>query len=89
MREQDQAFNVYRGGLAKLTGQGLYTQNPFLAISERWCYVDPAGLPFSDSYAPPAGSAVFYLVTTTAAGFEGALGFDSENNLRPNDNPCP
>ena len=89
VRPEDQAYNVYRGGLSKLRSQGLYTQITILPISEHWCFVDPASLPFSDSYVPVPGAGVIYLVTVTTAGFEGSLGFDSENNLRPNDVPCP
>jgi hypothetical protein len=89
VRAEDQAFNLYRGALSKVKAQGVYTQNPFLAAVERWCYIDPLGLPVSDPYVPGPGAAVVYLVTTTTAGFEGTLGFDSDNGLRPNDNPCP
>jgi hypothetical protein len=89
IRELDQFFNVYRGSLATLRGSGVYTQNPILAVPERWCQIDPASLPFSDGYVPQTNKGVFYMVTTVTAGFEGSLGFDSSNNLRPNDFPCP
>ena len=89
MFAEGQAYNLYRGSLDQLKGGAPYTQNPALPMPEQFCYIDPGDRPFVDSYAPPSGRAVFYLVTVTSAGFEGSLGQDSEGRLRLSDYPCP
>jgi hypothetical protein len=82
------SWNVYRGALAVLFVSGEYTQQPGSdPLAERWCDL---GSPFlQDPMIPSVGPAAFYLVTGSDQGVEGDLGTDSEQNVRPNANPCP
>ncbi len=71
-------YNVYRGAIPGLSS-GAYGA----------CFVQ--GLPspaFSDPANPPAGQALFYLVTGVHAGVEGILGIDSDGRVEPNNTPC-
>jgi subtilisin family serine protease len=73
------AYNVYRGTIPGLSATDYGT-----------CFL--AGLPspsFSDSAAPAAGQAFFYLVAGERGGVEGFLGTDSDGRIRPNTAPCP
>ena len=83
-----ESFNLYRGDLSVLKSSGLYTQDPALVpLADRQCgLVDTA---VSDSFDPPLGKCVFYLVTGVHLGVEGSLGTNSAGTPRPNDNPCP
>ena len=81
------AFHLYRGDLAVLRADGLYTQDPSGPNAARFCSLSAASS--ADAYVPPPGQAVFYLVSGVAAGVERSLGRDGEDNERPNANPCP
>ncbi|HJQ99514.1 MAG TPA: right-handed parallel beta-helix repeat-containing protein [Candidatus Polarisedimenticolaceae bacterium] len=84
------AFNIYRGSLARLRSTGQYTQDPLAEpLAARFCSVTAAQLPFPDLYVPPAGQSVFYLATAVIDGWEGPLGPDRFGLPRPNDNSCP
>jgi hypothetical protein len=77
------SFNLYRGDLLLLPQ---YTQDPTTSLAAQFC-----GEPNSfklDSYLPPVGRVVHYLVTGVADG-ETGLGVDSSGSLRPHDWPCP
>ena len=81
-------FNLYRGDLAVLRSEGVYTQDPAaVPLASRVCEVDGDYAP--DGVALQPGQAVFYLVTGNGAGGESALGTDSAGNPRPNAHPCP
>jgi hypothetical protein len=81
-------WNAYRGDLAVLASDGLYTQEPGSnPLAARDC-----GLPgtfVTDAVDPDPGATAFYLVTGVADGIEGGLGQDSAGEPRPNDHPCP
>lgn len=80
-------FNLYRGDLAVLRGGGAYTQDPTATHVDRWCGLTSAIA--GDTYTPPAGAALYYLVTGVAAGIEGALGWGPDGGGNPNEHPCP
>jgi hypothetical protein len=83
-----ESFNEYRGDLAILRGQGLYTQDPALVpLAIRNCGLTDAFV--VDGPDPGPDEAVFYLVTRVRGGVESSLGTDSNQNDRPNANPCP
>lgn len=82
------AWNLYRGSLAVLLAEGVYTQapgsNPLAAAV--------CGLPLpgaSDAVVPAPGQAALFLATGTNAMGESGLGEDSAGRPRPHDNPCP
>jgi hypothetical protein len=81
------SFNLYRGDLGVLRAGGPYTQDPTTASADRSCGMTAATA--GDGYAPPAGEAVYYLVTGVAGGIEGSLGPAPDGSDRPNDYPCP
>jgi hypothetical protein len=81
------AFHLYRGDLALLRSDRLYTQDPGSAAAERFCGLASAGA--TDGYLPPPDAAVFYVLSGEIAGVEQSLGRDSDGNERPNANPCP
>jgi hypothetical protein len=84
---QATTYHLYRGGLAKLVAEGLYTQDPAgSADAERFCFL--AGTEHADAYEPGSGQVVFYIVTADDGSFEGTLGKDGAGQVRPNDNPC-
>ena len=85
----DQAYNLYRGALSILMGNGSYTQPVFLPVPEQFCEVLPEALPYVDSYRPATNATIIYMVTTVTAAYEGSLGQTSSGEVRPNDNPCP
>jgi len=91
VREGETHFNVYRSEMDILRGQGQYTQDPDRALTETYCGVLPSALPFSDSFTPPPGKMVFFMVTLTDSrqGYEGSLGVNWQNALRPNHFACP
>lgn len=85
-----ESYNLYRGSLERLKSTGEYTQDPLVEpMAEQFCNILPAELPFTDSFEPAQGTAVFYLVTVVIGDWEGPLGTDYSGLLRPNDNPCP
>ena len=80
-------WNVYRGDLAVLVAQGLYTQAPGSnPLAARIC--NTASSTFTDGGAPAPGKVAFYLVTGVRQGVESTLGLDSSGVERRNDNPC-
>ncbi len=80
-------YNLYRGDLEVLRTSGQYTQDPRLVpLASRTCHHVLWGMP--DSFAPPLGTAVFYLVTGRENFAEGGLGNDGEGRPRPNPAPC-
>jgi hypothetical protein len=79
-------WNVYRGDLAVLAEQGVYTQAPGSnPLAARICNV---GTSTYDGGVVTPGQAAFYLVTGVRHGAEGTLGEDSAGVERPNANPC-
>jgi len=81
-------FNLYRGDLAVLKQSGVYTQNPAtVPMAARVCGLTRVTM--ADPLVPPAGRAVFFLVTGVRGGVEGSLGTNSAGAERPNSNPCP
>jgi hypothetical protein len=81
-------WNCYRGDLAVLLSEGLYTQltgSNDLAAS--FCDLDSNSI--QDLSEPVSGEAAFYLVSGQTTGVEGSLGLDSSGLERTNDNPCP
>ncbi len=82
------SWNVYEGDLALLRSTGVYTQAPGSgALADRHCGLTVAHV--DDFDRPPAGQAVFSLVTGVQGGVEGSLGRNSAGIERPNANPCP
>ena len=83
------SWNMYRGDLAVLKNTEIYTQAVGLSpLVAQFCNIGPNSQ--NDTYVPPTGSTVFYLVTgRTVTGVERPLGTDSSGNQRPNTNPCP
>jgi hypothetical protein len=82
------SFNEYRGDLAVLRGQHLYTQDPAtVPLAARNCGLGATSV--FDGPNPPVGRGVFFLVTGIRSGVEGSLGTDSTGQERPNDHPCP
>jgi hypothetical protein len=82
------SFNEYRGDLAVLRSQGLYTQDPAaVALAARNCGLTEGFV--ADGPDPGPGQAVFYLVAGVRGGEEGDLGTNSSGMVRPNANPCP
>jgi hypothetical protein len=83
-----QAFNLYRGDLARLKATGEYTQDPAaVPLAAHACGLTVASL--DDPVALPVGRGVFYLVSGIANGVEGDLGTDSAGHPRTNSHPCP
>jgi len=83
-------YNVYRGRLLIVKNTGDYTQDPSLAVPERFCEVPASALPFTDPWDPGTpGTIAFYLVTLRGASVEGSLGNDWAGALRRNAHPCP
>lgn len=82
------SWNLYRGDLAFLRQDGVYTQLPGSnPLAERWCGLTATTT--IDTDAPGGAHQVtFYLVTGVAAGVEGDLGTDSAGTPRPNEHPC-
>jgi hypothetical protein len=91
VRVGENRFNLYRGDFNRLRISGIYTQNPERPLADQFCGLLPSALPFVDSFDPPAGSLVFYLVTLTNSRktFEGSLGEQTSGAIRPNDFFCP
>jgi hypothetical protein len=84
------SYNVYRGSLSRLRLLGEYTQDPLVEpMADVFCAQPQVALPFQDPYLPPAGEAVFYLVTVKITNWESALGTDTVGMIRPNANSCP
>ena len=84
------AYNLYRGSLARLRSTGQYTQDPLTEpLAAHFCGITAAQLPFTDPFVPPSGTTVFYLTTVVIDGWEGPLGANVFGLPRPNDNPCP
>jgi hypothetical protein len=82
------SFNEYRGDLAVLRGQGLYTQDPStVPLAIRNCGLTDAFV--MDGADPGLDEAVFYLVTGVRNGVETDLGTNSSGDIRTNANPCP
>jgi uncharacterized repeat protein (TIGR01451 family) len=80
-------YHLYRGDLAAVRSSGVYAQDPqSTPNAERLCWLDDTS--HEDSFDPPAGQVVFYLVTADDGNVESGLGEDSEGIARPNDNPC-
>jgi hypothetical protein len=83
-----QAYNLYRGDLARLKATGEQTQDPAaVPLAAHFCGL--ASPSVSDGVVPPVGQAVFYLVSGIANGVEGDLGTDSAGQPRANSHPCP
>jgi len=83
------AWNSYRGDLALLRSDQLYTQDPTTVdLAARYCGL---GNPWVVDSNPPAGEAVFSLITGIFEGSntESSLGTDSSGTERPNTAPCP
>jgi hypothetical protein len=84
------SYNIYRGSLSRLRLLGEYTQDPLVEpMADVFCAQLQVALPFQDPYVPPAGEAVFYLVTVKIASWESLLGTDTVGMIRPNANSCP
>ncbi len=82
------SWHLYRGNLAVLRTDGVYTQaqgsNP-LALD-----VCHSPQPFYlDTLRPVRGAVAYYLVTSRVNGVEGSLGTNSAGQPRVNANPCP
>jgi len=83
-----ESFNWYRGDLAVLKSTGQSTQDPAMVpLAARACGLS---CPFiDDTFEPPSGDGVFYLVAGVHMGIEGSLGADSSGAPRWNAAPCP
>jgi len=82
------SWNCYRGDLAALEEQGLYTQEPGgNPLADRACGMLDSWL--DDVLTPAPAACAFYLVTGVAEGTEGDLGDDGSGVPRPNANACP
>jgi uncharacterized repeat protein (TIGR01451 family) len=80
-------YHLYRGDLAAVRASGVYAQDPqTMPNAERFCWLIDTG--HEDSFDPPAGQVIFYLVTADDGAVESGLGEDSEGIARTNDNPC-
>jgi uncharacterized repeat protein (TIGR01451 family) len=80
-------YHLYRGDLAVVRSGGAYVQDPGTTpLAERMCWLTDTR--YEDTYVPPMGETVFYLVTTDDGSREASLGSDSEGNTRPNDYSC-
>jgi len=78
-------WNCYRGDLALLRINGIYTQDPMAVdLADRYCAQD---VPWVLDPDPVPSTAVFYL--TTGLHPESDLGTRSGGEARPNSNPCP
>ena len=55
--------------------------------ADRFCGMTSGTL--VDTYVPPVGLVVYYLVSGEGAAGEGDLGTDGAGVPRPNHNPCP
>ncbi len=81
------AWNVYRGSLAVLNADGIYTQIPGSnPLATRTCGLSSTSIVDSD---PPSDQAAFYLITGVGPGGETTLGTNSFGVERPNTSPCP
>jgi hypothetical protein len=81
-------WNAYRGDLAVLLDQGLYTQDPALVpVARADC--DLPDLFTLDVDDPAPGTVRLWLVSGQQGSNERSLGEDSDGVPRPNDNPCP
>ncbi len=80
-------FNLYRGDLETLRASGdAYTQDPASPNAEQFCGTrDPF---LDDSFTPPPGTVVHYLVTGISGNNESSLDLDSAGVERPNLFPC-
>jgi N-acetylneuraminic acid mutarotase len=83
-----ESFNWYRGDLAVLKSTGQSTQDPAVVpLAARACGL--SGPFIDDTFEPPSGDGVFYLVAGVHMGIEGSLGTDSAGAPRWNADPCP
>lgn len=81
------SWNTYRGDLAVLQDEGLYTQDSAVhALAGQQC--DSSAAWWQDLDPLPPGSVVFYLTTGLSGGVESSLGEDSSGVERANANPC-
>ncbi len=87
--ERLDSWNLYRGALAVLRQEGLYTQDPASSpVAQRDCSL--ASSVKIDGFVPEPGTVAYYLVTGVSSQVgEIPLGFDSAGQLRPNVQPCP
>ncbi len=75
------SFNLYRGSVRADLPGGSYGSCLQTGLT--------GGSAPGDVSAPAAGDAFFYLLAGRTSQIEGALGYDSEGNLRRNTDPCP
>lgn len=81
-------WNCYRGDLAVLKDEGIYTQLPGSNdLALRMCGL-AANIAREIGGVDP-GETAFFLTTGESAGLEYSLGHDWLGVERPNDNPCP
>ncbi len=82
------SWNCYKGDLSVLKSTGVYTQPPGPpGLARQHCALTNPWV--EDATPPDPGQAAFFLTTGMAGTTESSLGEDSEDNPRPNDNPCP
>jgi uncharacterized repeat protein (TIGR01451 family) len=79
-------YHLYRGDLAVLRADGSYTQDPAAPNAAQFCWLAQSA--HDDSFEPPTGEAVFYLITADDGAVEGSLGADSAGADRPNLAAC-
>jgi hypothetical protein len=79
-------FHLYRGTIAWLRSTGEYTQYPGNPDAARFC--DLPTNSYGDTFLPPPGTILMYLVTGMIGPVEGTLGEDSTGLMRPNTNAC-
>lgn len=83
-----QTWNLYQGDLALLRATGEYTQAPGSnPVAARSCALGQ--LAIDVTVAVVRNQVAFFLVSGSDAGAEGNLGFNSDNAIRVNSNPCP
>jgi hypothetical protein len=80
-------FNLYRGDTSLIATEG-YTQDPLTVPNATQFCGEPTAFKL-DSFVPPLGGIVHYLVTGVVGGVESSLGFDGASGQRPNDWSCP
>jgi len=81
------AYNLYRGDLGMLRTMGQYTQDPATTQNAgRFCFMQDTS--FEDTFLPPVGEVVFYMVTADNGTVEGSLGVNAAGEELPNDHPC-
>jgi hypothetical protein len=81
-------WNCYKGDLAALKDEGIYTQLPGSNdLASQMC--DLAASFVRDFGGPDPGEAAFFLTTGQSGGVESSLGTDWQDLERFNDNPCP